>query len=84
MPLCCKSCRRRPLQAAADLHLRVRVEPGALDLARHLVVKVLIAQGIPAQRLAATGFGQFQPLDDGDDEIAFRRNRRIELNLTQR
>ena len=48
------------------------------------MVKVKIAQGIPSQRLAATGFGQFQPHDDGDDEIAFRRNRRIELKLTQR
>ncbi|WP_120498736.1 peptidoglycan -binding protein [Kiloniella sp. EL199] len=48
------------------------------------VVKFLITQGIPASRLAATGFGQFQPLDSSRDEIAFRRNRRIELKLTQR
>jgi chemotaxis protein MotB len=48
------------------------------------VVKFLAARGIPARRLAATGFGEFQPLDAGDDEIAFRRNRRIELKLTQR
>ncbi len=48
------------------------------------VVKFLITRGIPAGRLAATGFGEFQPLDDGEDEIAFRRNRRIELKLTQR
>ena len=48
------------------------------------VVKFLIERGIPANRLAATGFGEFQPLDAGDDEIAFRRNRRIEFKLTQR
>ncbi|OUS16663.1 hypothetical protein A9Q97_02225 [Rhodospirillales bacterium 47_12_T64] len=48
------------------------------------VVKYLITQGIPASRLAATGFGQFQPLDTNRDEISFRRNRRIELKLTQR
>jgi chemotaxis protein MotB len=48
------------------------------------VVKFLTTQGIPAQRLAATGFGEHQPLDARDDEIAFRRNRRIELKLTQR
>ncbi|MDJ0610813.1 MAG: peptidoglycan -binding protein [Kiloniellales bacterium] len=48
------------------------------------VVKYLVSQGIPSQRLAATGFGEFQPIDSGDDEIAFRRNRRIELKLTQR
>jgi len=48
------------------------------------VVKFLESQGIPAGRLAATGFAEFQPLDDRNDEIAFRRNRRIELKLTQR
>ncbi len=48
------------------------------------VVKFLNAQGIPANRLAATGFGEFQPIDEGTDEIAYRRNRRIELKLTQR
>ncbi len=48
------------------------------------VVRLLIDQGIPADRLAAAGFGEYQPLDDQDDEIARRRNRRIELKLTQR
>lgn len=48
------------------------------------VVKFLTAHGIPAERLAATGFGEHQPLDARDDEFAFRRNRRIELKLTQR
>lgn len=48
------------------------------------VVKFLETQGIPANRLAATGFAEFQPLDPREDEIAFRRNRRIELKLTQR
>jgi chemotaxis protein MotB len=48
------------------------------------VVKRLIESGIPPVRLAATGFGEYQPLDGGTDEIAFRRNRRIELKLTER
>ena len=48
------------------------------------VVKFLIAQGVPASRLAATGFGEYQPLDPRIDEIGNRRNRRIELKLTQR
>lgn len=48
------------------------------------VVKFLIDAGIPANRLAATGFGEFQPIDARDDEIAYRRNRRIEFKLTQR
>ena len=48
------------------------------------VVEFLIRQGIPAAKLAATGFGEFQPLDNRVDEIAFRRNRRIEFKLTER
>ncbi|RMD64236.1 MAG: peptidoglycan -binding protein [Alphaproteobacteria bacterium] len=48
------------------------------------VVRFLIEQGIPPHRLAATGYGEFQPLDPGLSEEAFRRNRRIELKLTQR
>lgn len=48
------------------------------------VVKYLIEQGIPSDHLAATGFGEYQPLDTKDDEAARRRNRRIELKLTDR
>ncbi len=48
------------------------------------VVNYLISLGIPPNRLSATGYGEFQPLDKRDDEIAHRRNRRIELKLTQR
>ena len=48
------------------------------------VVKLLVDEGIPAQRLAATGFGEFQPLDGAETPAAFARNRRIELRLTDR
>ncbi len=48
------------------------------------VVKYLISQGIPADRLAAAGFGEFQPLDTGADATARSRNRRIELKFDQR
>ncbi len=48
------------------------------------VVKFLINQGISPNRLVAAGFGQYQPIDIGSDEIAYRRNRRIEFKLTQR
>jgi len=48
------------------------------------VLRALQAEGIPANRLAAAGFAEFQPLDGRDDEIALRRNRRIELKLTSR
>jgi chemotaxis protein MotB len=48
------------------------------------VVQYLIEAGLPPDRLAAAGFGEFRPIDARDDEIAYRRNRRIELKLTQR
>jgi chemotaxis protein MotB len=48
------------------------------------VVRFLIENGIAAKRLVAAGFAEHQPLDRRDDEIAYRRNRRIEIKLTQR
>lgn len=48
------------------------------------VVKLLADEGIPASRLAATGFGEYQPLDPADTAAAYARNRRIELRLTDR
>jgi chemotaxis protein MotB len=48
------------------------------------IVKYLVVQGIPAHRLSANGFGQFQPLDNADTEAALAKNRRIEIQLTNR
>jgi chemotaxis protein MotB len=48
------------------------------------VVEYLIKAGLPANRLVAAGFGEFHPIDKRNDEISQRRNRRIELKLTQR
>ena len=48
------------------------------------VVKFLIAQGIPPERVAATGFGEFQPIDTGATEDAYQKNRRIEFKFTER
>ncbi|MEO9460882.1 MAG: peptidoglycan -binding protein [Lentilitoribacter sp.] len=48
------------------------------------VVKFLIEQGVPANRLVAAGFGEFQPIDEGDSQEARDTNRRIELKLTER
>lgn len=48
------------------------------------VVEFLVSQGVPAARLAATGFGEFQPIDPGASTAALARNRRIELKLTER
>jgi len=48
------------------------------------VVKHLISRGVSPKRLVAAGYGEFQPIDDGQSEDARRRNRRIELKLTNR
>jgi chemotaxis protein MotB len=48
------------------------------------VVKFLIENGVPPERLVAAGFGEFQPLDPADTDEARSKNRRIELKLTER
>jgi len=48
------------------------------------VVKYLISKGVPANRLVAAGFGEFQPIAPGDAPEAKSQNRRIELKLTER
>jgi len=48
------------------------------------VVEYLITQGVPPNRLMAAGFGQFQPLTEGETTEARAQNRRIELKLTER
>ncbi|HET9715578.1 MAG TPA: peptidoglycan -binding protein [Pseudolabrys sp.] len=48
------------------------------------VVQYLIGRGVSPQRLVAAGFGEYQPIDLARTEDAFRRNRRIELKLTER
>jgi len=48
------------------------------------VVQYLVSKGVEPDRLAAAGFGEFQPIDQGTDEDSLARNRRIELKLTER
>jgi chemotaxis protein MotB len=48
------------------------------------VVRFLMASGLPPDRLQAAGMAEFQPIDERDDEVGWRRNRRIELRLTNR
>jgi chemotaxis protein MotB len=48
------------------------------------VVKYLVSKGVSPQRLVAAGFGEFQPIDTGTTEDAYKRNRRIEFKLTER
>lgn len=48
------------------------------------VVQYLVGKGVKPSRLVAAGFGEFQPIDGGTTEDAYRRNRRIEFKLTER
>ena len=52
----------------------------ALSVVRYMIE----AEGLPADRLAATGFGEYRPVDPGDSPEALARNRRIELKFTER
>jgi chemotaxis protein MotB len=57
----------------------------ALSAARAIsVVEYLVSKGVSPQRLVAAGFGEFQPLDPARTDEAYRRNRRLELKLTER
>jgi chemotaxis protein MotB len=47
------------------------------------VAQYLVSKGVAPARLVAAGFGEFAPLDPGDSEEAYRRNRRIEFKLTE-
>lgn len=56
-----------------------------LSTARALsIVNYMIAQDVPAKRLAATGFSQYHPLVDEKTADAYAKNRRIEIKLTAR
>ena len=48
------------------------------------VVRYLAEQGVPEDRMAAAGFGEFFPVAEGTSEEALQKNRRIEIKLTDR
>ena len=82
-----------PWVLRVDGHTDVRpIAPGGqfksnwdLSAARAIsVVQYLIGKGVSPQRLVAAGFGEFQPIDTGTTDEAYRRNRRIEFKLTER
>src|SRR5690606_24177528 len=52
----------------------------ALSVVRYMIDDL----GFPARRLAATGFGEFQPVNTADTPEGRALNRRIELKLTER
>jgi len=55
-----------------------------LSSARAISVgRVLISSGINPNKISVAGFAEFQPLSVGDDQETLRKNRRIEIKLTQ-
>ena len=70
-------------------HLPIKTEQfpsnWELSTARAIsVVKLLLANGLPAERLVAAGYGEFHPIDKTISTESRKRNRRIELKLTNR
>ena len=57
-----------------------------LSQARALSVVLYMVNflGLPPDRLAANGFGQYQPVNPADTDVARAQNRRIELKLTEK
>ena len=52
----------------------------ALSVVRYMIDEL----GIPPHRLAAAGFGEYQPVNTGNSDEARAQNRRIELKFTER
>jgi outer membrane protein OmpA-like peptidoglycan-associated protein len=42
----------------------------------------LVSRGVPASMLKTKGYGIYCPLDDGDDESAFAKNRRVQFAIS--
>ena len=55
-----------------------------LSAARAISVgRVLISSGVSSDKISVAGFAEFQPLEFGNSASSFRKNRRIEIKLTQ-
>jgi outer membrane protein OmpA-like peptidoglycan-associated protein len=57
----------------------------SLSLARANTVKgLLVGQGVAANRISTTGYGQSRPISSNDTEAGRAQNRRLELNVTSK
>ena len=55
-----------------------------LSAARAISVgRVLMLSGVSSEKISVAGFAEFQPLEYGNDPSSYRKNRRIEIKLTQ-
>ena len=67
------------------IHTQIFKSNWELSTARAVsVVRFLANSGIPEDRMAATGFSKFHPIDPAETLEAYRKNRRIEMKLTAR
>ncbi|MEM8691712.1 MAG: peptidoglycan -binding protein [Pseudomonadota bacterium] len=70
-----------PLRGSGQFRDNWELSQGrALSVVRYMIE----ALGIPPDRLAANGFGQFQPVNLADTPAARAQNRRIELKFTEK
>jgi chemotaxis protein MotB len=70
-----------PLSGAGEFRDNWELSQGrALAVVRYMQE----ALGFPPERMAATGFGEYRPVAEGDSPEARAQNRRIELKLTER
>lgn len=70
-----------PLSGGGEFRDNWELSQGrALSVVRYLTD----FEGLPPERLAALGYGEFQPLDTAGTPEARARNRRIELKFTER
>ncbi len=51
------------------------------ELRAKRVRDALVKRGVPSKLLRARGYGVYCPLDDGDDEGAFAKNRRVQFAI---
>ncbi len=55
-----------------------------LSIARAMAVsQIMIDSGISPKRISVAGYGEYRPLVKGENEKALKKNRRIEIKLTQ-
>ena len=84
--------RMSQLELAGEAEISTRhlsfLETGRAQPSREMVMRLAEGLNMPLRErnvlLVAAGFADFQPLDTGEGEEAYRRNRRIELKLTER